>query len=202
MLIEALLHPFVPLACAAAFFLVTAVRSIVSAQRNGKSPFVIDRSDPILGFVGAAFAVVVLSLIVYFVGIAVDPELETAMGRIPRDNEDGWRLASVVVMTSSLLWMAFAQFSMGRSWRIGIDQSETLELRTGGPFGMSRNPIFTGMLGLSVGLALWSPSTVTIAALTAAYIALEIQIRAEEAYLERTIGEPYRRYRSKTPRWL
>lgn len=202
MLIETLLHPFVPLACAVAFLSVTVVRSVVSAKRNGKSPLVIDRSDPILGFVGAAFAAVVLSLIAYFVGIAVDPELEAAMGRIPRGNESGWRLASLVVMTSSLLWMALAQFSMGRSWRIGIDQSETLDLRTNGPFAVSRNPIFTGMLGLSVGLALWSPATVTIAALTAAYIALEIQIRAEEAYLERTIGEPYRLYRSKTPRWL
>jgi protein-S-isoprenylcysteine O-methyltransferase Ste14 len=91
---------------------------------------------------------------------------------------------------------------MGKSWRIGIDQAETLELRTQGLFAVSRNPIFLGMLGLVVGLAIWSPTAVTVAALAVSYVALEVQIRAEEAYLERTLGDPYRAYRARTPRWL
>lgn len=202
MSIDVMLHPAVPFAFGLAFLLVTAVRSITAARRIGKSPFVIDRRDPILGFAGAVFAVVVIVLIVTFGLIAVAPSAEHAMGRVPRGNEEGWRLASVVVMTASLIWMSVAQFAMGRSWRVGIDQSETLELRTDGPFAISRNPIFTGMLGLAAGLALWSPTAVTIAALAAVYVALEVQIRSEEAYLERTIGEPYRLYRSRTPRWL
>lgn len=202
MFIDVLLHPAVPFAFGLAFLAVTAVRSLVAARRTGKSPFVIDRRDPILGFVGAVFAVVVIGLVAYFALIAVMPGSEHAVGRIPRGHEDGWRLASVVIMMASLIWMALAQFAMGDSWRVGIDQSETLALQTAGPFAISRNPVFVGMLGLACGLALWSPTVVTSAALTAAYLSLEVQIRAEEAYLERTIGEPYRLYRARVPRWI
>lgn len=202
MSIEAVLHAGVPLAFGLAFILVSAVRSIISARQIGKSPFVIDRKDPILGFVGAIFAAIVVLEFAYFGLIAVEPALEISWGRIPRSNEQGWRLASVVVMKASLLWMAAAQFAMGRSWRVGIHQTETLELRTHGPFAISRNPIFTGMLGLSVGLAIWSPAIVPFVALTAAHLALEIQVRVEEVYLERTIGEPYRQYRMRVPRWF
>jgi protein-S-isoprenylcysteine O-methyltransferase Ste14 len=202
MLIEDLLHAYVPLAFGLAFISITAVRSVTSSWNTGKSPFVIDQRDPILGFVGAIFVLIVLLQIGYFGIIAISPWLETALGRIPRNNELGWRLASVVVMAASLLWMAIAQFAMGHSWRVGISQTEILELRTNGPFALSRNPIFTGMIGLSVGLALWSPTIIPFVALTAAYISLEIQVRFEELYLERTIGEPYRLYRMRTPRWL
>jgi protein-S-isoprenylcysteine O-methyltransferase Ste14 len=202
MSIDVVLHPLVPLAFGTAFLLVTLLRSILSARQLGRSPLVIDRRDPILGFVGAVFAVIVFALLIYFVAIAAAPALERAMGQVPRVHEDGWRLASLVVLTASLIWMAAAQFAMGRSWRVGIDQTEILELRTNGPFAVSRNPIFTGMLGLAAGLALWSPTAVTLAALAAAYISLEVQIRAEEVYLDRTIGEAYRRYRARTPRWI
>lgn len=199
---DVLVHPAVPIGFAVIFLGVTAMRSVLAGYQNGKSPFVIDRSDPVLGFVGAVFGVVVVGLMAYFGSIVVAPDVETMAGHVPRTNEEGWRLASGVVMTASLAWMTVAQFAMGRSWRVGIDQSETLELQTSGPFAVSRNPIFTGMLGLTVGLALWSPTAVTLAALATAYVALEVQIRAEEIYLERTIGEPYRHYRARTPRWL
>lgn len=202
MSIDLLLHPAVPLVFGLSFVMVTFVRSMISARQLGKSPFVIDRRDPILGFVGAVFAIVVLGLVVYFGLIMILPEAEVALGRVPRGHEEGWRLASVVVMTASLFWMTIAQSMMGRSWRVGVDQAETLELRTEGLFAVSRNPVFAGMLGLALGLTLWSPTTVTLAALTASYMALEVQIRGEEIYLERTIGEPYRLYKAKTPRWL
>ena len=200
--IEVFFHSFVPVGFGMAFIAVTLLRSVISASQIGKSPFVIDRRDPVLGFVGGVFVLVVLIQLAYFGAIAMAPGLETMMGRVPRGNESGWRFASVVIMTSSLVWLSIAQFCMGRSWRVGICQAEILDLRTNGPFAVSRNPIFVGMLGLSVGLVLWSPAVVPFVALTATYLALEIQVRVEEVYLERTIGEPYVRYRMRTPRWL
>lgn len=200
--IEVFFHSFVPVGFGMAFIAVTLLRSVISASQIGKSPFVIDRRDPVLGFVGGVFVLVVLIQLAYFGAIAMAPGLETMMGRVPRGNESGWRFASVVIMTSSLVWLSIAQFCMGRSWRVGICQAEILELRKNGPFAVSRNPTFVGMLGLSGGLALWSPAIVPFVALTATYLALEIQVRVEEVYLERTIGEPYMRYRMRTPRWL
>jgi hypothetical protein len=55
------------------------------------------------------------------------------------------------------------------------------------------------MLAFVVGLTLWSPSAVTLALLAASYIALEIQIRGEEAFLERMHGAAYRAYCARPP---
>jgi protein-S-isoprenylcysteine O-methyltransferase Ste14 len=49
---------------------------------------------------------------------------------------------------------------------------------------------------------LWSPSVVTVALLGATYIALEVQIRSEEAFLERVHGASYHAYRARVRRWI
>jgi protein-S-isoprenylcysteine O-methyltransferase Ste14 len=58
------------------------------------------------------------------------------------------------------------------------------------------------MFGFVVGLTLWSPTALTLSALVAAYLSLEIQIRFEEQYLERVHGAAYGSYRAKVRRWL
>jgi protein-S-isoprenylcysteine O-methyltransferase Ste14 len=58
------------------------------------------------------------------------------------------------------------------------------------------------MLAFVAGMVLWSPSVVTVTFLAATYISLEVQIRSEEAFLERVHGEAYRAYRTRVRRWL
>ena len=105
-------------------------------------------------------------------------------------------------MGAATAWTGYAQFSMGNSWRIGIPQGEAPPLRTRGPFAISRNPIFLGMLLFVFGMTLWSPSAVTIALLVASYVALGVQIRGEEIYLARMHGEAYRNYCARVRRWI
>ena len=88
------------------------------------------------------------------------------------------------------------------SLRVGIPSGEMLPLRTHGPFAVSRNPIFLGMLLFVLGLTLWSPSAPTLAFSVATYISLEVQIRGEEAWLEAQHGDVYRAYRARVRRWL
>lgn len=105
-------------------------------------------------------------------------------------------------MGTATIWTGSTQFSMGDSWRIGIPQGDAPPLRTRGPFAVSRNPIFLGMLSFVVGMTLWSPSAVTVALLTATYLALEVQIRGEEAYLASMHGEACRNYCARVRRWF
>jgi len=87
------------------------------------------------------------------------------------------------------LW---AQWTMGASWRIGVDPSERTQLVTSGAFAFARNPIFTGMLGVALGLALLLPNAPAIAAVASLAIALELQVRlVEEPYLIAQHGEAY-----------
>ena len=96
-----------------------------------------------------------------------------------------------------------AQLAMGDSWRIGVDESERTELVTSGPFSLVRNPIFTGMVPVSVGLALLVPNAVAVLAVMTLAAALEIQTRLiEEPYLARVHGAAYREYASRVGRFL
>jgi protein-S-isoprenylcysteine O-methyltransferase Ste14 len=162
---------------------------------------VIDHKDPLLRFVALLLAVIAVGLLVYFSAIAMRPEVEQALGLLAWAQTDATQTASVVMMALACVWTSVAQFALGNSWRIGIP-SEAPALRTNGPFALSRNPIFLGMLMFIAGITLWSPSAVTIALLTASYIALEVQIRCEEKFLEAHHGEAYRIYRGLVRRWI
>lgn len=102
-----------------------------------------------------------------------------------------------------LIIVLAAQSNMGRSWRIGVDQSETTDLVTGGIFSLIRNPIFLGMLLFWVGMALLAPNALSIASFAIALISIEVQVRlVEEPYLTRTHGDTYLAYASRTGRLL
>lgn len=192
---------FTPLVLGFAFLALTAARSLWLRRTAGVSAYVIDHRDPMHRFIGGVFFAVVVGLIAYFSALAVWPELEERLGRLAWAGEGG-RSLGAAVMTCAIVWTGYAQFSMGNSWRIGIPQGEAPPLRTNGPFALSRNPIFLGMLTLVLGMTLWSPSAVTVALLMATYIALEVQIRGEEAYLERQHGAVYRSYCTRVRRWI
>ena len=64
--------------------------------------------------------------------------------------------AGLLVAAGGLAVVVVAQAQMGASWRIGIDERPT-ELVTHGLFGLTRNPIYLGMLILTVGVALVAP---------------------------------------------
>lgn len=107
------------------------------------------------------------------------------------------------VALAGLVLVLAAQSNMGTSWRIGVDQTEVTALVTGGLYGVTRNPIFLGMLVFWVGMALLLPNVLSIAALFIALLAIEVQVRlVEEPYLLRTHGDAYRAYASRTGRLL
>lgn len=96
-----------------------------------------------------------------------------------------------------------AQLQMGRSWRIGVNDSERTELITTGAFALVRNPIFSAMLLVSLGLALAAPTALALALPPVLWLALELQVRrVEEPYLLRTHGAPYLDWACRTGRFL
>ena len=184
-----------------AFVAVTLARSFWLWRTEGVSPYVIDHGDPLHRFVGQVFAVVLVGLIAYGAAIAVRPDAALALGLVTWASGEATRWIGTAVMVLAIVWTGYAQFAMGSSWRIGIPKEATV-LRTTGPFAVSRNPIFLGMLAFVAGVTVWSPSAVTIAFLAATYISLEVQIRSEEAFLERAHGQAYRDYRAHVRRWI
>jgi protein-S-isoprenylcysteine O-methyltransferase Ste14 len=92
---------------------------------------------------------------------------------------------------------------MGASWRIGVDPAERTELVTTGVFAYVRNPIFTAMVAAQLGVALMVPTWLSVAALGALVVAVQLQVRAvEEPHLRRVHGAAYIEYASRTGRFL
>jgi protein-S-isoprenylcysteine O-methyltransferase Ste14 len=109
----------------------------------------------------------------------------------------------VVLYAAGLALTLAAQLQMGASWRIGVDPSERTQLVTSGPFSFARNPIFTGMIAVAIGLALLVPNPWALLAVLSLVVGTEVQVRlVEEPYLMRTHGEPYRAWAEQTGRFL
>lgn len=91
---------------------------------------------------------------------------------------------------------------MGASWRIGIDTTNKAQLVETGVFGISRNPIFLGIMVTLAGLFLVIPNAITLLIFVLGVILINIQVRLEEEYLKTTHGDEYITYTQRVRRWL
>jgi protein-S-isoprenylcysteine O-methyltransferase Ste14 len=108
----------------------------------------------------------------------------------------GW----VLVLAGALL-VAWAQWTMSRSFRVGIDERPT-DLVTQGPFRLTRNPIFTGLLASVAGFVLLAPAAWSVMALAWMLSLIALQVRLEEAHLVRLHGGAYRVYAAAVGRFV
>ncbi len=96
-----------------------------------------------------------------------------------------------------------AQLSMGNSWRVGVDEAEETQLVTEGLYAWVRNPIFSFISLLALGLLLLVPSVFSLLVSALTVLGIEAQVRAvEEPYLKRTHGETYAHYAAAVGRFL
>ena len=118
-------------------------------------------------------------------------------------DSDGVRVAGVALFWVGLLATLFAQYAMGDSWRIGVEESDRTELVTDGVFGLVRNPIYTGMIPAFAGIALLVPNPLAVAAFALVVIGLEIQTRlVEEPHLLKVHGSAYAQYAARVGRFV
>ncbi|WP_279483873.1 isoprenylcysteine carboxylmethyltransferase family protein [Aureimonas sp. SK2] len=112
------------------------------------------------------------------------------------------RLLGLAVAVSGQVLTVVARSEMGRRWRVGIPDTVPDALVTTGLFGLSRNPVFLGMLTMAAGLAVAVPAPAVLVCALAFWIACEVQVRDEERFLERSFGPAYTAYRSAVRRWI
>lgn len=96
-----------------------------------------------------------------------------------------------------------SQYQMGKSWRIGVDESEKTELVMHGMFSMSRNPIYFGMLVVGLGFMVLVPHVFMVICFVLAFIGIDLQVRKlEEPHLKRVFGDEYLEYITRTNRYV
>jgi protein-S-isoprenylcysteine O-methyltransferase Ste14 len=105
-------------------------------------------------------------------------------------------LGSVLIVASSLL-MVWARLVLGNMWAGRPMVQEGHELRTGGPYGLVRHPIYTGIIGLVLGLTLLAGFGGVIVVLVFVLAWLLWRVRVEDAMMLATFGDQYRAYQRR-----
>ncbi|KUN02863.1 hypothetical protein AQI95_25365 [Streptomyces yokosukanensis] len=98
--------------------------------------------------------------------------------------------------TALLLW---ARWVLGTMWASVPTVQDHHELRTDGPYGLVRHPIYTGLLGLIVGTMLACGFGVWTACLVVAVPWLLRRVRFEDGLMARRFGAAYDAYRAEVP---
>ena len=193
--------PYVALAGYAAFLtLAFGVRTVIQLRRTGDSGFrgVSGKTGSAEWFAGRLFVVALL------IGV-VAPVLALAgtVDPIAALDKAAVHIAGIVVFLIGLGLTLASQFQMGESWRVGVEEGERTDLVESGLFGLVRNPIFSAMVLVTIGLVAMVPSVVAFAGLAALLVALELQVRiVEEPYLLRTQGAAYAAYARRVGRFV
>lgn len=111
-----------------------------------------------------------------------------------------WAGAVIVVLGVGLsIW---AKLRLGRWFSASFGVKPGHVLVTDGPYGVTRHPIYTGLLAAVAGCALAWNSALTLALAALLVIPLVLHTAVEEALFVEHFGEPYREYRRRVPRLM
>lgn len=105
----------------------------------------------------------------------------------------------LIISTAFTLW---ARWSLGTMWSTSPEIKVGHQLRTDGPYRITRHPIYTGVLGMLFGTMLISEGGVWILYFTIAVIILAIKLVSEERLLKETFGEQYIEYQHQVPQLI
>jgi protein-S-isoprenylcysteine O-methyltransferase Ste14 len=191
------------------FYPATAVygRSWLLKRRTGISHTLVARADRRV----RNFRHTIMFLLFHGTMIAVGLQAVMCTGLIP-GYDRLWSLPGLVnpwiqfagvlltLVSWSMIWSA--QESLGDSWRIGVDPTVDNKIKTGGLYTYIRHPIYTGLLGITVGLLLLMPTVLSLVTLGITFVGLRTEIALEEAHLLGAHGAAYRRYMDGTGKWL
>lgn len=98
---------------------------------------------------------------------------------------------------SGLLVMLWARVTIGRNWSAGVVLKEGHDLVTNGPYRFVRHPIYSGLLLLALGWAVWRGRASGFLGLAVMIVLFWIKARDEEALMIEHFGDAYRRYKER-----
>lgn len=113
------------------------------------------------------------------------------------------RTVGVVLVLAFAVWNGWTLAVMANNRTAILPGGATSEVLRSGPFRVSRNPLYVGLVVLDVGLALLTASFWALV-LVPVGVGLLVwgAIRPEERYLTEKFGADYEVYRAQVRRWL
>jgi protein-S-isoprenylcysteine O-methyltransferase Ste14 len=137
-------------------------------------------------FVGTALTLIIAGRLILMLPFCPQPRFEAGLWR--------WIVGGALLLAAAL---AFAGPVLQVRW--WSPPKEGMKLITTGIYGLVRHPIYLGEVLWPLGLAIIMRSTYGVALTPVWWAAFLIHALAEEAELERALGEEYRGYMKKVP---
>lgn len=195
--------PLLPLLHAALFGLGAVLLRIVRSWRStGRSPVAFKSADTAHDFTARCFYLWLpladlLYVLVYACSGNAGPMLNETVSKLT------WlRIAGLLLLVLALVWVLLAQASMGRHWKMGVDQDSSGALCSSGLFALSRHPVYAGIRATMLGQLLLIGSWPMLCLWLLCELLVQLQARFEEAAMLRVHGELYGDYCARVARWL
>lgn len=199
---ENFLKIYLPLYLVLYMFIAFVLPTYRTFKQTGINPITFGKEDTAHNYIGFVMKLLILLLFINIYVYAFSIHIYKYFVPINYLENIILIYIGLVLIHVALVWLSIAQFQMRNSWRIGIDELNKTELKTKGIFGVSRNPIFWGMILSLLGIFLIIPNCLSFFLMLSTYFIIQIQIRLEEAFLEKQHGATYLAYKQKVPRLL
>jgi protein-S-isoprenylcysteine O-methyltransferase Ste14 len=110
------------------------------------------------------------------------------------------RILGLVILLAATALTIWARLALGLMWSGAPAVKEQHQLRTSGPYAMTRHPIYTGILGMLLGSLLVAGGGRWIVLFPVMLILFEVKIHIEERLMLAEFPDDYPRYRRLVPR--
>jgi protein-S-isoprenylcysteine O-methyltransferase Ste14 len=110
-----------------------------------------------------------------------------------------WFWIGAVVSVLGLGFAIWARMYLGSNWSSPVTIKRDHELITGGPYGLVRHPIYTGLLTGFLGTAIAIGQVRGLVALAFVFAILWIKLSLEERWMRLQFGEVYEQYAQRVP---
>lgn len=176
--------------------------TIKTYRQTGINPFRFNNESSAINFVGKAYKIIAgIAFLITALNAFIPASLPYTVPIQYIENQYVvW--GGFILLHLSFIIIFAAQRTMANEWRMGIDEVNKVNLITKGLFGISRNPIFLGVIIAFIGLFLIIPNIGTALVLFSAFIVIQVQVRLEEDFLKKALGKEYIQYMESVNRWL
>jgi protein-S-isoprenylcysteine O-methyltransferase Ste14 len=111
----------------------------------------------------------------------------------------GIRLLGLAVLLAATALTLWARLALGAMWSAAPTVKQEHQLRTRGPYAITRHPIYTGLLGMLLGSGLLAGSGRWIMYFPIYLVLLQFKIHTEERLMLAEFPDDYPRYRQRVP---
>jgi protein-S-isoprenylcysteine O-methyltransferase Ste14 len=109
------------------------------------------------------------------------------------------RVLGLLILLAATALTVWARLALGAMWTAAPTVKQEHELRTSGPYAITRHPIYTGLLGMYLGSLLLAGAGRWIVIFPVYLVLLQFKIRTEERLMLAEFPGDYPRYRQRVP---